>query len=128
MELQKQVCSLELARKLKKLGVKKESFWSWVESPSVEELFTVARIDQESYRGNFFRAYSVAELGEMLPSYKIAYQIKDVQRKDEDEVKNQWVAIYLEDETHATFEYDDTEANARAKMLIYLIENKLIDL
>jgi hypothetical protein len=30
--LEKQVCNLELAKRLKELGVKQESFWAWYET------------------------------------------------------------------------------------------------
>jgi hypothetical protein len=36
MELEKQVVSLELAKKLKQLGVRQESFWYWEENPRLK--------------------------------------------------------------------------------------------
>lgn len=72
-------------------------------------------------RRNKFSAFTVAELGEMLSeglqgSWKMA--------------KGEWRYEYepLEDdgEGHNVFQEGETEANARANMLICLLENRLL--
>jgi hypothetical protein len=111
MELVKQVCSLELAKSLKELGVKQESLYLYWRG----NVYTSAHVDGRSLAGKEgIAAPTVAELGEMLPPG--AYEVV------RDESKRCWIK----------YEYCDvgfsanTEADARSKMLIYLIENKLV--
>jgi hypothetical protein len=61
MELEKQICSLELAKKLKELGVKQDSLFWWVNGRGRMELHD-KHTDSDSVS-----AFTVAELGEMLP-------------------------------------------------------------
>jgi hypothetical protein len=70
MDLQKQVCSLELAKRLKELGVQQESVFAWlVESDGSGTLTTKDDRPQRSfYRADeWCSAFTVAELGELLP-------------------------------------------------------------
>jgi hypothetical protein len=102
MKLENQVCSLELAKKLKELGVKQESLFYWVrhwnEGKWVDKLFYLK--DEDDKVNSFTSAFTVAELGEMLTKQQIKNSLDGS---------------------------NDTETNARAKMLIYLVENKLIE-
>lgn len=137
MKLESQVVSLELAQKLKELGVKQESLYQHAEyrhginQPNWEWRITDSLYegDYDHYR-NECSAFTVAELGEMLPEeyptdsdsqltiWKF-WSVKD---------KNAWWVRYNNDLLKKVYhtEYADTEADARAKMLIYLLENKLI--
>lgn len=82
MKLEQQVCSLELAKKLKELGVKQESAFVW-SVPNPEKgrnereklvlgkycevmLCHKARDWGEAF--DVYSAFTVAELGEMLPA------------------------------------------------------------
>lgn len=138
MELKNQVCSLELSQKLKKLGVKQESFYCYVQHRRKElkgiELWSFDRMEDynngmsEKAKVDFICfAFTIAELGEMLPigfavtKYHNAYRISKsivIEKETRDE---------YEEVSPTDFEAK-TEADARAKMLIYLIENKLIKL
>ena len=79
----------------------------------------------------FIPAYTVAELGEMFPrhyqiySYPIAYDKKlwDCTSSHE---KLQTTEGWERGQSGCPPMFADTEADARAKMLIYLKENKLI--
>ena len=126
MELKEQVCSLELAKELKELGVKQDAYWSWYENGNSAELMH----NPDGYRsmeGKTFDAFSVAELGEMLP--------EEIE-KDEQSYwltigvgfRHSWNVHYRKNGTSESwFNHEaETEADARAKMLIYLLENKLI--
>ena len=121
MKLKDQVCSLELAKKLKKLGVEQESLFNWVnekltfEQPSKE--FKVAST-------SWYSAFTVAELGELLPK---GWHSTKPWNDYEQESKGKWVCILWGEsgETKEAF-YAKNEANARAKMLIYLSEKNLI--
>lgn len=133
MELESQLSSLELSNKLEKLGVKQESLYKWnvpeltdeekekghgyLDSELVPKLYTE---DQwEAYTEDYippsskmYSAFTVAELGEML---------KEIDEPMPWHANGYW--WFYEGETQVSI---DTEANARAKMLIYLLENKLI--
>lgn len=133
MTLEKQVCSLELAQKLKNLGVKQESYFSWVISQDKEkrEIVQLRKTDIGIYNNPLYKmyhAYSVAELGEMLPdrvkfddgtrllSWLVYEKMGDVH----------WIKYYRHGAETAHVEHASTEADARAKMLIYLLENNLL--
>ncbi len=73
MSLEEQVCSLDLAKRLKELGVKQESTFYWkhnTESPTGKFDERVLTHYGQPYRVNstyHVSAFTVAELGEMLP-------------------------------------------------------------
>lgn len=130
MKLSNQVVSLSLAQKLKQLGVKQESYFWWV-----RDMFE-DKYNLENWRGQYAEdmvnkdtyvsAYSVAELGEMLPGNdgKCYYQTQ------KGLMGNRWFCIrkrMSDDEQLVEFE-EKNEADARASMLIYLLENSLINL
>jgi hypothetical protein len=134
MQLENQVCSPEKAKRLNELGVKQESlFWwtnTWVDDEcgkSYGDLRCSPQIVQEAKgisfsQGNTVAAFTVAELGEMLP--KLCYS----QQVHSDTESNRWETDAPEGMIEDTDErfLADTEADARAKMLIYLIENDLL--
>lgn len=125
MKLEDQVTNLELSKKLKKLGVKQESmfYWSkpisdngqpnggyfvnWKESPDF--------CDDDSHDHKLVSAFTVAELGEMLPEFIYSHR----------ENAGWYCEIRSEVNRKQDIGFFDTEANARAKLLIYLIENNL---
>jgi hypothetical protein len=114
MKLEDQVCSLELAKKLKELGVKQESLWVYVTGAEQGDkpLIVLAGWFEET---PIVPAFTVAELGERimtsedldLPWYGNGVWFWSALGKDGNE---------------------NTEADARAKMLIYLLEYRLITL
>ena len=133
MELEKQVVSLDLSKKLKELGVKQESLFYWHRSydpfKQQENEPYVLFAPNNKAKEIDFSAYTVAELGELLPSCSRFQDGKvwDLAIASEPEV---WEVMYhsvVREETLNIF-IDRSEANARAKMLIYLLENKLIQL
>jgi len=103
MKLEDQVCSLELAKQLNELGVKQESLFYWWNSEGKEYV-------SDQYRMNdswvdyvkTSSAFTVAELGEMLGDYNDTDTVFKIKPK--------------------------TEADYRAKLLIYLIEEKIINI
>ena len=128
MDIKEQVCSLEPARELKRLGVKQESYWAWViDNDGVCELkpTDTVEVGYEAYA-----AFTVAELGEMLPD-KIQAQLQAILMtgkicgySDIGDWCVQYRMHYLG--TNAVEARDNSEANARAKMLIALILNGYI--
>lgn len=134
MKIEDQVCSLEFAKKLKKLGVEQDSFFYWVEIGE-HDLRLEFNIDKDA-TSSYLSAFTVSELGEMLPkifyidedryALKNGWVIKNRYMSNESEF---WITTYLingEPDYFKHFE-SEKEADARAEMLIYLIENKLIE-
>jgi len=123
MKLEEQVCSLELAQKLKELGVKQDAYWLWTTNTGRAELTD----DASGFESEQFSAFTVAELGEML----LNHDARDVE-----------ITLYGYNRGYIRYEEGDAEyqfsstpnqdytsfADAMAKMLVYLIENKLIKL
>jgi hypothetical protein len=139
------VCSCSLAKRLSELlKGRKQSLFYWTEDHRKEARkdgsYKAKLLYQErahrilSSNVYLWPAYTVAELGEMLPgreeangvivwfqSHKnadLSWTVKAM-RKDVREGKTE--------NLHFAVEVGDTEADARAKMLIYLLENKLIN-
>ena len=132
MKLENQVCSLELSQKLLTLGVKQESYFSWLKLQGHHHVWPSSQTNCADCS-----AFTVAELGEMLPDSIKADKLFNngdttlldlhghfiKSSKKDDEYK-----IYIDGLTKCTIFFSKNEANARAKMLIYLIENKLLTL
>ncbi len=134
LSLEQQVCSLEHAKHLDKLGVKQKSIFYWIQAKTSEHVkawglaFVANIFDEKESFEHICSAFTVAELGAMLPNRikigkKRYFLTMDVDRSP-----------YYEDlehtcQIHYGIAYEkDTEANHRAKMLIYLIENGCLKL
>ena len=144
MKLENQVCSLELAKKLKELKVKQESLWWWVNEympvQGYGDRWKIAcyrpqtkgiRIYSNSCDYQFcdiiaYSAFTVAELGEELPSSIVAKGDKEYCFKIYKYGKN-WNLTYEWDDGFdggniLKYINDESLANAMSKMLIWLIE------
>lgn len=118
MKLENQVISLEIAKRLKELNVNQfQSYFQWVidEYPIKGRSYISNNGDEIELGNDRVDAFTVAELGEMLPR---KYQTEHYNNGD-------W---YCSNQDGKRYCYADTEADARGKMLIYLLENKLITL
>jgi len=125
MKLENQVVSLELAKKLKELDFKQESLYYWAEDENF--IVTKDKIENsQDWRDNYFiPAYTGAEFDEILPDilsrfckdyYLSSYRYEGVSYcKYEDERGEDNI-----------IKKSDTKVNAKAKMAIYLKENKII--
>lgn len=138
MELKQQVCSLELAKRLKELGVKQDSLIHWQffrgcgENKDNWELrhysdFRKSQADPEKE----LCAFTVAELGEMLPMEilhnKHNYFFETIRYSH----NGMWEIVYRDENKSnlvLAMSVANTEADVRAKMLIYLLENHLLTL
>lgn len=145
MKLEQQVTSLEISKRLKELGVNQESLfyhaktgytgqYSFLGTKGEMSLFASKELHDEAGANSTYdlvSAFTVAELGEMMHPH--AYSIKGKSEKVEDK----WICRYWGENTqdailreHKTtighIERADTEADARGKMLVYLIENNLL--
>ncbi len=150
MKLEDQVCALEYSKRLVELGVKPISLFNWTRYEHRVE-YSVNYLALLFYNNfsEIYPAFTVAELGEMLPNsvalvgaepfenYRIS--IAKFHSVNEERIAtNNYIVNYLCDtvcaDGTAMFQtrlikniYDPNLANAMAKMLIYLIENKLIE-
>lgn len=128
MKLEQQVCSLELAKKLKELGVKQDGYFCYYGSDELDSFWNANQIMCGMLSDNDFpycSAFTVAELGEMLPTLGISWiKSNDGYGKDFWWGKTNYPTLG----TNGQIKADDySEADARAKMLIHLIEKKLIN-
>lgn len=122
MKLEEQVTNLELAKKLKELGVKQDSLFYWVKlgkriTGNDNNEWSIDYKESEYLWQAFISAFTVAELGEMLPGIYHPYK----------ENNNKWHWVREKEQLNKVG-HELTEADARAAMLIYLLENKLISL
>ena len=129
MPIEQQVCSYELAKRLEELGVRQESVFWWVDR---KVTYTGGRTLHAPLQGGV-AAFTVAELGAMLPDDLI------IPAKN-GKLHTHWLRFgryrgaghrfwcaypggtartNLEERAH-------TEADARAKLLIYLLEHNLL--
>lgn len=118
-----QICtSLTISRRLKELGVKQESYFSWVKymyKGGSDFRLEQNRMSDESEKYDC-SAFTASELGIYLPN--------TINGKDffVDRFHDLWLYGYFdiyEDDKN----YQKTEADARGELLIWLIENNLID-
>lgn len=120
MKLETQVCSLELAKRLKKLGVKQESLFYWDNHNygwRIEYVGMACPIHNSFGGGS---AFTVAELGEML-------ELDEMEIRTEKGGSGDYY-LAMEAGGGGVQFVADTEANARAKCLIYLLEQGIIKL
>ena len=146
MELSKQCVSLELAKKMKELGFKQEiEHGSFAYCSCHNDLHLIhedndeGNLCGEDYSHRFkeveewIKAYTVAELGEMLPDQvddrDDRYGVDSLEIKfGYNVIKENGYSVYLENMDYEILKsfIEKTEADARAKMLCYLKENNLI--
>lgn len=130
-----QVCSYDEALTLHALGLKAPSVFSWQKYSLKEDpiLLYFGDIDREKF--NFlvlsgtlehdFPAYTVAELGDILKTrYVGSHWVYLPDFFEEAEKGNKWRCYIGGDEIGFVAH---TEASARAKMLIYLLKNNLLE-
>lgn len=143
MKLEDQLTSLELSRKLEKLGVKQESYFYWWKKQEEWVLAEYTRYG-DGVMDEYVSAFTVAELGEMLPwridipmsEYTGVVNSEGVSVKD---YKLSQLRNFSDSETFVIaycYERQNlevliectavTEADARAKCLVYLLENNLL--
>lgn len=119
MAIENHVVSLDLSRKLKELGVPQtSSLFHWHETPGEIKLFSGSHDDD--CKGVAYSAFLASELGEMLPRGSYSWN-----------TLYGWTAAARqqgrEDVQVRTIPFPKTEPDARAELLIHLIENHIID-
>ena len=148
-DITKHVTSLELSRELKEAGVPQKSLFIWVENSGIHEctyfgdgeddfslILSGDYMDSDIDKGTEeYSAFLASELGEMLPG-EINLPFKNRKKR----LHNHFLLIkkcsagfknmvsYLNwNSQEQLHERAETEANARGKMLLYLIKEGLVD-
>ena len=110
------VCDLEYAQELKKLGCKQEGIWWW----DLRENRVVIR-EEKWGAEEYISAPTASELGEALPYNYVLMKNNYQGEKD-------YICYDYENRNNDRLDkFADTLANAMAKMLIYLLEQGLIN-
>lgn len=120
MNLEQQVCSLELAKRLKELGVDNPSWFFW--QLFRNDVFTVT--DDPYSNTEVYHAYTVAELGEMLMDFCIN-NTSDI-ALDFNHNSNGYYTLIIPtilNKILNIYMVNHKEADVRAHAVIWLIEN-----
>lgn len=125
MKIEQQVCNLELAKKLKELGVKQDSLFYYSIGP-LDDSLQIGKLDHGwSEPVENISAFTINELLEMLPEF--------TGRELTIKRGNNYYLVYYDknsigaitDNEHISDQIDESLCNALAKMLCYLKENNL---
>lgn len=124
MKLEDQVVSLELAKKLKELGVKQESLFEWSTTQNGQNISLHETLlpSHRNFNSPYYKSYSAftaSELWELLP--KTSHD-KNSHILSAFKMINQRVGY------GPLYSSGETLVEAMAKLLIKLLENKLITL
>ena len=135
MNIYSQVTNLELSKRLEKLGVKQDSYFSWCEQPatkgSVWILVNTYAAPLNFPNHTIYSAFTVAELLKKLPrrlesgnpehpAHRLVIECQDTR----------FMVVYICVNCVGKLfeEYDEKLVDAIAMVLIYLVENDLITL
>ena len=135
MNLPSLCCSLPLAKRLKELGIKQgESLFIMRDDGG--HVILNKKEDWDSNADFYISVFTASEIGEMLPHGYVSGMTvwADSEKKwvcnwyyvDSQEIAKK--SAYKEEIPYNQPIFGQTEADARAKMLIYLLENRLIHL
>lgn len=125
MKIENQLTSLVPSKQLKDLGIKQDSLWVWVDTPRGYKII-LNRGDSDIFRESKeqISAFTVAEFGEILPCH--IRTKKSMKGCCDNGNIAKGFSCFDEHAKEKKYFHADTEADARGKMLIYLIENKLL--
>jgi hypothetical protein len=120
MRLEQQVCSLEIAKRLEKLGVEQKSYLWWSQYGLVGTLSAQWEVTERTDESRY-SAFTVAELGELLP---VGFRSFSRWGKKNDKDVLVWRCESPTEHIIDQWPIEaDTEANVRAKYLAKLIES-----
>lgn len=129
MSIESHVTSLELSNRLKELGVSQESYAHWVKLPSCDPFLTIHR--EDPIGDEYTSAFLASELGEMLPEACLLEGTTQVVLHCS-KYSGGWRVSYQSNKFRGkravnVAQHGNTEADARAKLLIHLIEKGIIN-
>lgn len=127
MKLENQVCSLELSKRLKELGVKQKSYFIWANNNLIPRISMMELDKHELFETHICAAFTVAELGEMLPASLSNEDILFISKGPD------FYNAYYNHNIYGLSYYGfickyTTFANCLADLLLSLLENKLMEL
>ena len=140
MKIENQVVNLGLARQLKKLGVKQESLWYWNRYITAKAYLSQSKQYEDKFfsDGTYIQysvsAFTVAELGEVLPdsinidSKKYYLFLTKTKKTKYFKLPDYYISYKSPNDKFLHSEREDKEADARAKMVIYLLKNNLLSI
>jgi len=115
MDIEKQVCSFELSKQLKTLGIKQDSLFWW-KGTSTKANIVYNRVGVTTGKNHIIcSAFTTSELGFLLPPFDIDYY----------QFGEYWYCRYRKNKIDKTIP-NKNEVNARAEMLIYITKNKMV--
>lgn len=125
MDISKQVCTLEQAKKLSQMGISQNSFLEHCKKVNRDwYIRNRPTIDTADFKETY-AAYSVAELGMMLSTIEYEAWGFSILMCWYSHTEEKWSAGLrnVRDEKYKYTGSAETEAESRAGLLIYLIEN-----
>lgn len=137
MELCNQIVSFDIAKKLKKLGVKQDSLFYWrylndgkhsrwvTECPYFLEGIKEGILYQE-YIEKMISAFTVSELGIFLPDLYLSFKTTGNHPITNEKLLDWTIYKEIVGDKPTPF-VESTEADVRAKMLIHLIEKGFVN-
>jgi len=130
MKMEDQVCSIELAKRLKELGVKQDSLFYWKEIGLSTDRWIIDFCEKplKEFDDRWCSAFTVAELGNLLPDTITIGDEKFYLTMSVD--KHVYYENMKKDEEYWDFETSDdhNEADSRASMILHLIKYNLMEL
>lgn len=114
MKIENQVCSLEQAKKLKELGVSPESTFYW-HFGVISKTWIIINSKASNITINDYPAYTVAELGVMLPIESYTQRLAEY---------GQWE--WINEGNKSGWAGYNTESEARGEMLIIHLQKRKI--
>lgn len=124
MKLEKIVANKDLSEELWRLGVRVDSLFKCEKELDKDEWYIVWS-DNSNPERQSFSALTASELGEILPSKieKLKWGSMNTDFEDRDK---RWGCALFGLDWKEPFLYAETEADARAKMLQYLLKQGLV--
>lgn len=130
MKLENQVCTLQQAKRLKELGITQDSFFYHIEAFNdiayMNKICQIKGFDNSTYSGQYiYSAYTTSEIGVMLPRKYVS------EKTQWEDISKKYICGVPYPDGEDNYDYSNnsqfgaTEAEARAAMLIYLLENNL---
>lgn len=113
MKIENQVCSYDQAQILVQLGIKMKSYFLYNSRKDIMESWIV-----DGTEDHFLPAFTVAELGAMLPN--TCFSCFSVQYSDG------WEACYSDNIPSIHLAHHKTEAESRAALLIHILEKGVV--
>ncbi len=131
MELEKQCCNFDQAALIFSYVIRFETFFWWYQDQNTGENYLMGKNDYPGSRVKVFPSYLSSELGKILPAFvtKREFGIYEyfLEIKKDGE---SWIVRYVseeedfDDETVLCEFTEDTEAEAKAEAVIFLLEKK----